>query len=366
MKVLVVDDNEQDRKILRYYLENHDYSVFEAADGSEGLKMAAEIMPDMIISDALMPKMDGFRFLRELKKNEAIKDIPFVFYSAVYTDEMDESLARNLGADAFIVKPKDPDQFWVELMEALKNAAARGGIAQKKLLEEEEQYLLRYSEVVTVQLEKKVAELERTNKELEEAGQKLKKSLDGAIRAVGIITERRDPYTAGHEESVADLAVSIAHLMGLDEEKIEGLKMAAALHDIGKLYVPAEILSKPGKLTDNEFKMIMVHPQFSYDILQNLDFPWPVANIVLQHHERIDGSGYPNGLKGDNIAIEARILAVADVIEAMASHRPYRPALSIEEALDEIRGRRGELYDEAVVDAAIGLFKSGFVLSGKS
>jgi putative two-component system response regulator len=366
MKVLIVDDNSQDRKVMRYYLENHRYSVSEAADGKEGLAAVGESRPDMIISDALMPVMDGFRFLRELKKNPGTSDIPFVFYSAVYTDEMDESLAKNLGADAFIVKPKDPEQFWAEVTEALKVAAGKGGVAEKKLLEEEEQYLLRYSEVVTVQLEKKVAELEQTNLALELSSEKLKQSLGGAIRAIGIISERRDPYTVGHEEKVADLAAAIAGFMGMDEEIVQGIRISAALHDIGKLYVPSEILSKPGKLTDAEFKLIMVHPQFSFDILQNLDFPWPVAEIVLQHHERMNGSGYPNALQGDSIKIEARILAVADVIEAMASHRPYRPAFPIEKALDEVRSHQDDLYDSKVVKATLALFKSGYELSGKS
>jgi HD-GYP domain-containing protein (c-di-GMP phosphodiesterase class II) len=148
--------------------------------------------------------------------------------------------------------------------------------------------------------------------------------------------------------------------MDLPEDKIESVYMAAIVHDIGKIYVPAEILSKPGRITDIEFNMIKTHSQVGYDILKNIEFPWPLAKIVLQHHERLDGSGYPSGLTGENILLEAKIIAVADVIEAMASHRPYRPALGIDKALDEISQNRGIIYEASIVDACLRLFKKGF------
>ena len=362
MKALIVDDNTNDRKLLRIYLEKHGYSVVEAENGKAGLRAAASELPDLIVSDVLMPEMDGFRMLRELRKGAVTRGIPFIFHSAVYTDAKDEALAKSLGADAFIVKPKEPDQFWLELTAALKAEAKKGGKGEQKLLEEDEIYLDRYSQVVASRLEEKVKELETANAALARANEVIKRSLEGTVSAIAIIAERRDPYTAGHEVHVSGLAEAIAVEMGLEDDIVEGLKIAAVLHDVGKMYVPAEILSKPGRLSELEFRMIKVHPQFSYDILKNVDFPWPVADISLQHHERMDGSGYPNGLAGDDILVEARILAVADVVEAMSSHRPYRPAHSIEDALNEIESNKGKLFDPAVVDAALGLFASGFKL----
>jgi putative nucleotidyltransferase with HDIG domain len=177
--------------------------------------------------------------------------------------------------------------------------------------------------------------------------------------------ETRDPYTAGHQIRSANLARTIATEMGLSQEKIEGIRMAGSIHDIGKLSIPAEILSKPTKLSEIEFSLIKEHARQGYEMLKNVESPWPLAEIVYQHHERMDGSGYPRNLKGNDILIEARILNVADVVEAMASHRPYRPALGIDAALEEIEKNRGILYDKTVVDVCLTLFrKKGFQLEG--
>ncbi len=196
------------------------------------------------------------------------------------------------------------------------------------------------------------------------AEEELKRSLEqqkiareGTVRAIAYTIETRDPYTAGHQRRVTKLACTIGEEMGLSKDQIEGLRMSGELHDIGKIHVPAEILSKPGQISEAEYTIIKTHPQVGYDILKTIEFPWPVARIVLQHHERIDGSGYPSGLKDKNILLEAKILAVADVIEAMATHRPYRPALSIEESLREISKNRGTLYDSKVVDICLRAFK---------
>ena len=183
-----------------------------------------------------------------------------------------------------------------------------------------------------------------------------KESFSHAITAIASTVEMRDPYTSGHQRRVAELAVKIATEMGLPPENIEGLRMACVVHDIGKIHVPAEILSNPGQLTTAEFDIIKTHPRAGFDILKGIDFPWPVAEIVYQHHEKIDGSGYPRGLKGDEILLEARILTVADVVEAMSSHRPYRPALGVFPALQEITQHKGALYDLQVVDACLRLF----------
>ena len=185
--------------------------------------------------------------------------------------------------------------------------------------------------------------------------QMLNNALHSTVGALSITSEIRDPYTAGHQKRVAHLACAIALRMGLRKDEIKGIKVAALLHDIGKIYVPAEFLSKPGKLTEIEHDLLRTHPQVGYDILKNIEFPWPVGEIVLQHHENMDGSGYPRGLKGDEILIEARIISVADTTEAMASHRPYRPALGIVKALEEITSHKGTLYDAKVVDACLQL-----------
>jgi PAS domain S-box-containing protein/putative nucleotidyltransferase with HDIG domain len=175
------------------------------------------------------------------------------------------------------------------------------------------------------------------------------------VEAIASMAEMRDPYTAGHQRGVTRLACALARKMGLAGDRIEGIRVAGFLHDIGKIVVPAEILNKPGKISEYEMNIIRVHPQAGYDILKKIDFPWPVAQIVLQHHERLNGSGYPSGLTGTDILPEAKILAVADVVEAMAAHRPYRPTLGIDKALDEIDKNKGTLYDPEVVDACLNL-----------
>lgn len=187
----------------------------------------------------------------------------------------------------------------------------------------------------------------------------LRKSLEDSIQAIAATVEMRDPYTSGHQRRVAELAVAMAREMGLSEERIHGLHLAGVVHDLGKISVPAEILAKPGKLTSIEFELIQGHAQAGYEILKDIDFPWPIATIVWQHHERLDGTGYPQGLKGGDILLESSILAVADVVEAMGSHRPYRPTLGIEVALQEIERGRGIQYDPAVADACLKLFREG-------
>jgi len=202
-----------------------------------------------------------------------------------------------------------------------------------------------------------ITQLKQTERKLREAYGRLNQSLKDIVKALSKLIERRDPYTAGHQERVAKLACAIAEELGLSEEQIIGIRLAGLLHDMGKISIPAEILTKPQQLNKIELDLVKTHPQVAYEILKEIEFSWPVAEIVYQHHERWDGSGYLRGLKGDEILLEARILAVADVVEAMSSHRPYRPARAIEEALKEILRNRGKLYDPDVVDACIRLFR---------
>ena len=205
-------------------------------------------------------------------------------------------------------------------------------------------------------LETSLTEVQQAQEELQRTAENLRKTLGATIQAMAFTVETRDPYTAGHQRRVGNLARGIATEMGLSKEQIEGISMAAVIHDIGKITVPAEILSKPTRLTEHEFGIIRGHPEVGHDILKTIEFPWPIAQIIFQHHERMDSSGYPQELSGEEIILEARILGVADVVEAMASHRPYRPALGIDKALEEISQNRGVLYDPEVVDACLRLF----------
>lgn len=193
---------------------------------------------------------------------------------------------------------------------------------------------------------------------LKDSFYRLQELMEETVNGLVLAVEKRDPYTAGHQRRVSLLANAIAEKMGLEKTKAAGLRIAAIVHDIGKINVPAEILSKPGRLTNAEFDLIKTHPHAGFEILSTINFPWPVAEIVLQHQERINGSGYPNGLKGNEILIEARIISVADVVEAIASHRPYRPSLGLEYALNEIASKKGILYDIKVAEACLDLFKN--------
>jgi PAS domain S-box-containing protein/putative nucleotidyltransferase with HDIG domain len=193
--------------------------------------------------------------------------------------------------------------------------------------------------------------------------QRMTRNMEDTIQAMAMTVEYKDRYTASHQRRVAQLARAIADEMGMGEDQKKGLYLAGLVHDIGKLRVPAEILSNPGKLSDAEFSMIKMHPQTGFDILKSVQFQWPLAQIVHQHHERINGTGYPDGISGDGIYLESKILAVADVVEAMASHRPYRPALGINKALEEISQHKGTLYDTEVVNTCLYLFnKKGYQL----
>ena len=202
-----------------------------------------------------------------------------------------------------------------------------------------------------------ISDRKRTEMEVLETMRKLRKTLNGTIDAIALTVEARDPFTSGHQRRVADLARTIATEMGLPKDQIEGVRSAGVIHDLGKIGVPADLLSKPSKLSNIEFELIKIHPQIAFDILKDIEFPWPIAAIIYQHHERMNGSGYPQGLSDDSILLEARILAVADVVEAMSSHRPYRPSLGLKNTLDEISTNKGILYDPAVASTCLKLFK---------
>jgi len=235
----------------------------------------------------------------------------------------------------------------------------------------ERQLLALHSDLEAL-VEKRTAELVQSNKllkieidnrkrmqlEIQHNFENLKKVMNSTVQAITTTIEKRDPYTSGHQQRVANLSRAIAREIGFSENEIEGIYIAAAIHDIGKISLPAEILSKPVQLSDIEISLIQAHSQTGYDILKGIKFPWPIAEIVLQHHERLDGSGYPRGFAGDDILMAARIIGVADVVETMASHRPYRPSMGIDKALEEVTQNKGVLYEPLVVDACLKIFNN--------
>jgi len=202
-----------------------------------------------------------------------------------------------------------------------------------------------------------VTERKEAEEQLQQSFQKMERTLEGTIQAIRTMVDSRDRYTAGHQLRVTELACAIAEAMGSSKELVRAVHVAGLLHDVGKILLPTEILTKPGRLNDIEFAMVRTHAKAGYNILKLIEFPWPVAKTVLQHHERMDGSGYPDRVRGEEILMESRILAVADVVEAMSSHRPYRAALGLDKALDEIVKNSGVLYDPLVVDVCVRVFR---------
>lgn len=335
-KILVVDDTPASLKLLTDIMKAEGYDVRSAISGELALFAAASNPPDLILLDIRMPEMDGFEVCRRLKSSATTQDVPVIFVTAASeTDEKVHGFA--LGAVDYVTKPYQRDELLSRVRAHLELHQLRHHL----------------SEMVDEQ-----------TAQLVESEKKLKKNLLDSVAVLAAIVEMRDPYTAGHQRRVAEVAVAIANIMQLTQMQIEGIHLAGVVHDIGKIQVPAEILVKPGSLSNLEYMLIKAHSQNGYDLLKTVDFPWPIAQIVLQHHERLDGSGYPQGLKGDQILLEARIISVADVVESMTSHRPYRPSLGIDAALEEIERNRDKLYDPMVVDACIKLFREqGYMLA---
>lgn len=489
LKCLIVDDEEQNLYLLDTLLRGHGYETLTAENGEAALILARQTPPDLIISDIMMPVMDGFQFCRACKTDPILKNIPFVFYTAQYTENQDEEFAMSLGADRFIVKPQEPEIF----VQMMKDVLMRypSGEARPEAPLDRVAFLSAHDERVVNKLEEKMAEMARMNRALYESEQKyrllaenvhdvlfvldedlrykyvspsvrflrgyepeeivgvsasesmtasswlsaskifaeemerdktgdrdarrsrtfelemlckggdtvwvevrvsllrndqnepagvlgvtrdiserkkaeeelarsyaqLRSALVETVQAMASLVAKRDPYTAAHQRRVTDLSVRLAAEMDLSREQLDGIYLAAMIHDIGKISIPAEILTMSRKLRDLEFRLMQTHAQSGHDILKDISFPWPIARMIREHHERMDGSGYPFGLTGEGLLLESRILAVADVVEAMVSHRPYRPSLGLEAALEEISQNRGILYDSEVVDACMRLFQ---------
>ncbi len=327
--VLIVDDNATNIDLLVNTLKT-EYRLGIAKRGVNALEYAEKYRPDLILLDIMMPEMDGYEVCTRLKNNPLTESIPLIFITAM-SETINKTKGFTLGAVDYITKPFHAAEVIARVQAHLAMALMKSELRSENALLEQ-------------MVQKKTVEIQDM--------------LQGIISSMALMVEIRDPYTAGHQQRVAQLACAIAAKMGLAKEKIEGLRIAALLHDVGKIRIPVSILNRTGQLLNAEMEVIKVHPQISFEILKNIPFPWPCARMVLEHHERLDGTGYPHGLHGDEILLESKILAVADVTEAKSSFRPYRPAQGIESALSELRQHRGTLYDCDAVDACLLLYAS--------
>lgn len=333
LRVLYAEHDTADIDLTRRHIKSfaRHIELDVAASGEEALEKLPdspkETCPwDVFLLDYRLPAENSFDVLKAIRLERKL-ELPVILVTGQGDEEI-AAQALRLGAADYIVKNSNYLYRLPALIESAYNSA---------------------------RAEREKAALKKSEKRYREL-------FEGMLISLGKLTEIRDPYTSGHQQRVADLSMAIAQRMGLDPDRIEGIHAAGILHDIGKLTIPAEILTKPAKLSELEYSLIKIHPQTGYDILKGIEFPWPLPEMVLQHHERLDGSGYPQGLTGENILLEARVLAVADVVEAMSSFRPYRAALGMDEALAEIRQGSGTLYDERVVAACIEVIEGSFDL----
>jgi len=320
--ILIVEDEMIIAKDIERMLENFGYSVVGLAiSGAQAIEKTEISRPDLVLMDiVLQGEMDGIRAAHQIN---SFCDIPIVFLTACGDIGTLEQM-KSMYPLNYVPKPIIEDELLTVIDAALK----------KHTEESKDKIIGRYN--------------------------KLRKGLEATIRVLASAIEMREPYVVGHQDRVSSLACTIAEEIDLSEKQIEGIKIAASIHDIGKIGVPTEILNKPGQLSKEEFDVITTHPKMGHDLVKDIEYPWPIAEILLQHHERLDGSGYPKGLGTSSIYLESKILAVADVVEAMSSPRPYRPAHSLQETLREISDKKNTLYDPYVVNSCVGLFERGF------
>lgn len=344
-RLLVVDDDERNLQILDNLLREENYQVFLANDAEGALNILAQTAIDLILLDIVMPQVDGFEICRMLKEREDTSNIPVIFITG-RKDTDSIASGFELGASDYIPKPFSAVELLARIRTHLKLKDYQENL--EKLVRER-----------TRELEREIRQRLRFEKDLEKSNSRLRKLMQDNLHLLASVVELRDPFTAGHQENVTRLATRIAQDLKLDQDMIDGITVAAMIHDIGKIKVPLEILNKGGKLLDLEMEIVKIHPRVGYELLKDIEFPWPVAQTVLQHHERLDGTGYPDGLTAEDIIYPAQVLAVADVVEAIAYHRPYRAGLGLETALDEINQNQGILYDSQIVQSCQELFRSG-------
>lgn len=323
-RILIVDDELDVCVPLKDFFVFKGYDVHVTHDGMSAVRLTKELKPHVILLDIRMPGMGGMEALMEIRK---INTTAVIIMVTGVTDQETVRKVLEMGANDYIVKPFDFHYVETSVMGKISNA------------------------------------LDQAEERLQESYEQLQKNFNAVIKTLAKVVEKRDPYTAGHQDKVAQLSEAIAIEMGFPAAKVGAIRLAAFIHDLGKISVPSEFLTKPSKLSNVEFQLIQAHPKVAYDILKDIEFPYPIKDYILQHHERIDGSGYPQGLSDGEILLEARIIGVADTIDAMASHRPYRPAIGLDKALEEISVNSGVLYDSVVVDTCLRLFREkGFKL----
>ncbi|MBR0596310.1 HD domain-containing phosphohydrolase [Sinanaerobacter chloroacetimidivorans] len=336
-KVLVVDDEKSMRITLSEFLSNDGYETASAPDAQSALKMIEEEEFDIILTDIIMPKISGIELLSQIReKSQTVQVIIMTGEPTVDTAVK----AVQSGANDYLTKPIKRDV----LLKAIRHAE------QIKLLNDEKLILEKENLIYQKGLEGIL--LERTTA--------LQNAMQGIITLLSSVVEARDPYTAGHQRRVGNLSAAIADRMNLGTKVVEFMRIIGYIHDVGKIVIPTEILSKPGTLNPLEMQMIRTHALSGYDMLLKVDLPSFVGETIFQHHERCDGSGYPRGLKDKDITVEAKIIMVADVVEAMMSHRPYRPALGLDAALHEIQQNAGVYYHQDIVSSCVELFRKDY------
>ena len=317
-RILLVDDEVTLRNFLKEGLENFGFECMVASDGLEALGIMEQSPCEIIVTDISMPHMDGIELTEKVK---ARYDVDVIVMTGLM-EEYTYNKIMGMGASDFLEKPVSIQELVLRLRRVFRERA-------------------------------NIQNRNRAERELRESVERLRVVIESIVEAMTLAIEKRDPYTSGHQRRVASLAGAVAGEMELPRDQIDGIRIAAMLHDIGKISIPGEILGKPGILTGPEMAMIREHPRTGYDILKGIEFPWPVSQMVLQHHERIDGSGYPQGLSDKEINLGAKILMVADTFEAMVSHRPYRASRGSGKAIQELSEKRGILYAPVVVDACL-------------
>ncbi|MGA3279352.1 MAG: HD domain-containing phosphohydrolase [Smithella sp.] len=356
--ILIVDDEESILNSFQRILADEDYEVHAVNNGSEGLnKLRTAQKPySVIVSDQRMPEMSGVQFFAQAK--DIFPDAVRILLTGYADSNAIIDAINKGGVHLYFTKPWREEEILLHIKQSLSKVEI---LAENKRLVElikiKNQELVKLNKTLEKKANDRTNDLLAQTEKLKDSYKKSQLILDGIVKTLSKIVATRDPYTSGHEDQVAKIACKIAKEMKLTEEQVSSIYISATLHDIGKISVPSEILTKPSVLTNLEREIIKTHCKVANDILANIEFPYPVAEIIYQHHERMDGSGYPRGLKGDDIALEARIIGVADVIDAMASYRPYRPALGVDAAIEEITKFRGVTYDPSVVDACLKIYK---------